>query len=282
MKTLLFLLAALPLFSEPSLTSVQKNISYRPEGTDNYQNERCKLDLYLPKTKKGFPTLIWLHGGALRNGHKDAPRNIAIAQHLSEQGLAIAMVNYRLHPQAEYPAYVEDTAAAVAWTLANISEQGGDPKKVFLGGHSAGGYLTLMVGMDPRWLKAHDLERSDLAGLVPVAAQTMTHYTVRKERFGSPNPFFITADDAAPVHYSNLKGIPPTHILWAENDAPARAEENAYLAAVLTGAKNTQVSTAEIPDCDHSSIAHNIANPNDPGAQSILAFVKKITAEPMP
>ena len=282
MKTLLFLLAALPLFSEPSLTSIQKNISYRPEGTDSYQNERCKLDLYLPEKKKDFPTLIWLHGGALRNGHKDDPRNIAIAQHLSEQGLAVAMVNYRLHPKAEYPAYVEDTAAVVAWTLANISKQGGDPKKVFLGGHSAGGYLTLMVGMDPRWLKVHDLERSDLAGLVPVAAQTMTHYTVRKERFGSPNPFFITADDAAPVHYSNLKGIPPTHILWAENDAPARAEENAYLAAVLTGAQNTQVSTAEIPDCSHSSIAHNIANPNDPGAQSILAFIKKIIAGPMP
>ncbi|MGJ8723315.1 MAG: alpha/beta hydrolase [Roseibacillus sp.] len=276
---LLFSLFILPLFAEIEAVMVKRDIPYSKKTDNTYQNERCKLDLYLPKRKKGFSTLIWLHGGGLKSGKKDDPRNIAIAQHLCEQGLAIAMVNYRLHPKAEYPAYVEDTAAAVAWTLANISEQGGDPKKVFLGGHSAGGYLTLMIGMDQRWLAAHDLERNSLAGLIPVAAQTMTHYTVRKERFGSDNPFIITADDAAPVRYANEEGIPPTLILWADNDAPARAEENAYLAAVLKGAKNTQVTTDEVPDCGHSSIAHNMARPNDPGAQSILRFIAKITTE---
>lgn len=279
MKTFLFLLLALPLFADLTTVTLKKDLSYHPESNDPYQNERCKLDLYLPSSRN-FATLVWFHGGGLENGSKDTPTNIAIAQQLSKQAIAVVMVNYRLSPKAKYPSYVEDTAAAVAWTLANISEHGGDPKKVFLGGHSAGGYLTLMVGMNPRWLAAHDLERNQLAGLIPVSAQTMTHYTVREERFGSDNPFIITADDASPVRYANEKGIPPTLILWADNDAPARAEENAYLAAVLKGAKNTTVQTAVITNRNHSSIAHRMSDINDPGAREVIKFIRLNTEKP--
>ena len=276
MKIILSLLLALPLFAEVENGTVKKNLAYYEQSDDSYQNERCKLDLYLPSSKD-FPTLIWFHGGGLKGGHKDGPKNVAIAQRLSEEGIAVAMVNYRLHPKVKYPTYVEDTAAAVAWTLTNIAKQGGNPKKVFLGGHSAGGTLTLMVGLDPRWLQVHNLQRSDLKGLIPVAAQTMTHYTIRDERFGTNNPFTITADDASPVRYAGLKGIPPTHILWADNDAPARAEENAYLAAVMKGAGHQMVSTQEIPNRGHSSIAHKMAEKNDPCARSLLEFIHRLS-----
>lgn len=276
MKLLLSLLFALPLFAEIEAVTVKKDIAYREQPDDSYQSERCKLDLYLPPSNN-YATLIWLHGGGLENGSKDDAKNIAIAQGLSNESIAVTMVNYRLSPKAHYPAYLEDTAAAVAWTLANIAEQGGDPKKVFLGGHSAGGYLALMVGMDPRWLAAHDLERNQLAGILTTSAQTMTHYTVRKERFGSNNPFLITADDASPVRYGNQEGIPPTLILWADNDVAARAEENAYLAAVLQGAQNTTVETALITDRNHSSIAHQMANPKDPAAAKLLRFITRFS-----
>lgn len=278
MKLLLSLCLTLPLFAETTTSIIKKNIAYHNESENSYKNERCKLDLYLP-TSNDFATVIWLHGGGLKNGSKDNPKDIAIAERLSQDSIAIAMVNYRLHPKAKYPAYVEDTAAAVAWIINNIAEQGGDPKKIFLGGHSAGGYLTLMVGMDPRWLAVHNLKRNDLIGLIPVAAQTMTHYTVRDERFGSNNPFTITADDASPVHYSGLKGIPPVHFLWADNDAPARAEENAYLAAVMKGAGHKAITSKVVANRNHSSVAHHMANLADPGARSLLNFVHRLSNE---
>ena len=276
MKFLLPLLLTLPLFADIETVTVKKDIAYHGQTDDAYQNERCKLDLYLPESHD-FATVIWLHGGGLKGGSKNNAKNIAIAERLSQNSVAIAMVNYRLHPKAKYPAYVEDTAAAVAWVLDKIAEQGGDPKKVFLGGHSAGGYLALMVGMDPRWLATHDLKRDDLVGLIPVAAQTMTHCTVRDERFGSNDAFTITADDASPVRYSGLKGIPPVHFLWADNDAPARAEENAYLAAVMRGAGHKAITTEVVADRNHSSVAHRMAGLDDPGASSLLKFVHRLS-----
>ena len=274
-RIFLSIFLTLPLFAKVETVTIKKDISYHESTTDAYQNTRCQLDLYLPPSKN-FATLIWLHGGGLKGGSKDNARNSAIAKNLAKQSIAVVMVDYRLHPKAKYPAYVKDSAAAVAWTIANIAKHGGDSKKVFLGGHSAGGYLTLMVGMDPRWLKAHQLERSDLLGLIPVAAQTMTHYTVRDERYGSNNPFTITADDASPVRYAGLEGIPPTHILWADQDAPARAAENSYIAAVMKGAGHKAVTTEEIADRNHSSVAHKLAESDDPGSASILRFMNQI------
>lgn len=69
------------------------------------------------------------------------------------QGFAVVAVNYRLSPKAQNPAYTEDAAAAVAWAYKHIEEYGGSPRRVFVTGHSAGGYLTLMVGLDKSYLQ---------------------------------------------------------------------------------------------------------------------------------
>jgi len=74
-------------------------------------------------------------------------------------------VNYRLSPAAKAPEFIEDAAAAVAWTLKNIQNYGGSAERVFLSGHSAGAYLSLMVGLDKRWLGAHLLDPKTIAGL---------------------------------------------------------------------------------------------------------------------
>src|SRR5688572_14331876 len=113
---------------------------------------RCQLDLYLPAGGTGFPTLLWLHGGGITEGSKDDAFTVELARALARDGLAVAAVNYRLSPGAKFPAYVDDVAAATAWLRANVRKHGGDPARVFVGGHSAGGYLALMVAMDPRFL----------------------------------------------------------------------------------------------------------------------------------
>jgi acetyl esterase/lipase len=124
-----------------------ENIGYYGELiNDTYQKERCKIDLYYPKTVKKFPTVVWFHGGGLKNGSKDIP------EQLKEQAMAVVAVNYRLHPKVKAPVYIEDAAAAVAWTFKNIDRYGGDPDKIIISGSSAGGYLTMMVGLDKSYL----------------------------------------------------------------------------------------------------------------------------------
>ena len=251
-------LADLPYKSGASLTS--------------YEQERCKLDLYLPAEPKGCPTLVWFHGGGLTGGQKASAQTVAVARSLAQGGVAVASVNYRLSPKAKFPAYLEDAAAAFAWIKAHIAAHGGDSGKVFIGGHSAGAYVTLMVGLDDRFLAAHKLKLSDIAGLVPIAGQTLTHYTVRVER-GLPKTAII-ADEASPLHHAR-KDAPPMLILFADNDMAMRAEENQLLAAALKAAGHTGITATMIEDRTHGSISHGMANLDDPVRRLVLQFIKK-------
>jgi acetyl esterase/lipase len=249
-----------------------RNCAYKSGAAlTEYEKERCKLDLYLPKGKAGFPVLVWFHGGALTAGNKDEEFNARNGYALASQGVAVAMANYRLSSAVKYPAYILDAAAAFAWVKANIAERGGAPGKVFVGGHSAGAYLTLMLGLDPQYLRAHGLETSAIAGLVPVSGQTMTHYTVREERGLKKDVIF--ADAAAPIYHVS-KDAPSMLVIYADHDLPARAEENQYLVAALKAAGHAHVVGRMISDRDHGTVAQNIAEAGDPCAQAILGFVR--------
>ncbi len=252
----------------------QTNIAYKiGDKLSAYEKERCKLDLYLPAKREGFTTLVWFHGGGLTGGSKESEVMKRLGTSLAEEGIAVVVPNYRLSPKAKYPAYIDDACAAVAWTLKNIPQHGGDGKRVFVGGHSAGGYLTLLLGMDARHLAKVGVKHSSLAGLIPVSGQTMTHYTVREER--GIGKFSVIADEAAPVRWAEAKGISPMLVLWADKDMPARAEENAFLVAVLKGAKNNRVTAKVIPDRDHGSVGNKIADKDDAARMAILDFMKR-------
>ena len=120
----------------------------------------------------------------------------------AKKGLAVVAVNYRLSPKVKSPAYIEDAAAAVAWTFQNIEKYGGSPKRIFVSGHSAGGYLTSMVGLDKRWLKPHGIDANEIAGLIPYSGHTITHFTVRAERgIDGKQPII---DDLAPCFTSAM------------------------------------------------------------------------------
>jgi acetyl esterase/lipase len=257
-----------------SKVTVLSDIAYKTGGDlTDYEKERCKLDLHLPSGRTGFATLVWFHGGGLKGGDKTG--DSAIAHSLAQKGVAVVAANYRLSPKVTYPAYLQDAAAAVAWARVHIAEHGGDPQKVFVGGHSAGGWLTMMVGLDERYLGKLEMRLSELAGLIPVSGQTMTHYTVREER--GIGRFVITADEAAPVYYGR-KDTPPMLVLYAEHDMVARAAENEYFIAIMNGAGNKGVTGQLIRDRDHGSIASRIADENDPARQAILEFIRARSA----
>lgn len=211
---------------------LEDDLGYAAEDEgDAYARERCTLDLHRPDVDaspdaRGYPTIVWFHGGGLTGGSKHVPEALA------NRGFAVAAVNYRLSPRVEARVCIEDAARAVAWVLGNIAERGGDPDRVFVSGHSAGGYLTSMVGLDARWLGAHDVDPNALAGLVPLSGHTITHFTVRAER-GIPGTQPIV-DDLAPLYHVR-KDAPPLLLITGDRhkEMLGRYEENAYLARMM-------------------------------------------------
>jgi acetyl esterase/lipase len=225
-----------------------ENIHYYSDAvnrSDSYINERCVLDIYHPTNKNGFATVVWFHGGGLKNGNKRIPNR------LKRQGIAVVAVNYRLYPKAKAPSYLEDSAAAVAWTFKNIESLGGDAKKIFVSGSSAGGYLTTMIGLDKRWLSAHDIDADSIAGLIPLAGQMLTHFTVREERGIDGTTMVI--DDLAPL--SHLRSDAPPILLVTgdrEQEMLGRYEENAYMSRMLKVVGHRDVRLLELDGFGHA------------------------------
>lgn len=237
-------------------------IPYR-DGADPAVRERCRIDLHVPTGKKGFATIVWFHGGGLTGGAREIPAG------LREKGFAVAGAGYRLSPKVRVTTCVEDAAAAVAWTVRHIAEHGGDPAKVVVAGHSAGGYLSAMVGLDRRWLKPHGIDPDRLAGLAPFSPQAITHFTARKER-GIPETRPVV-DDMAPLHHVR-KDAPPILLLTGDREMEllGRYEENAYFWRMLKVVGHPDVTLKEIQGYDHGAMAA-------PGLPILLRFVARVT-----
>jgi acetyl esterase/lipase len=241
-------LAGEPAPSETKYT-LDKGISYRPKDDSagsSYAQEMCRLDLYRPDGVKGFPTVVFYHGGGLTAGSRSVPSQ------LTKRGWAVVGAGYRLHPQVQHPAYIEDAAAALAWTFKNIASFGGDPDKIFVTGISAGGYLTAMVGLDKDYLAKHGLDANRIAGLIPVTGQMITHQTVRKEQGVEPSKFRPTIDKYAPLYHVR-KDAPPTLCItggW-EVDMLMRAEENLYFVGMMKLVGHKAVKHIVIEGADH-------------------------------
>ena len=229
--------------------TVEKDISYYPEEVlsreGDYARNRCKLDLRLPVGVTNFATVVNVHGGGLVRGNKCfAPWPGEARAHDPVAGVA---VGYRLLTNATPEQCVSDAAAAVAWTVKNIARYGGDPKKVFLTGVSGGGYLTAMVGLDPKWLAPHGLKPTDLCGIAPFTGQMTKHFNVRKVGFKDVDPQFVPKiDEWAPLAWATTNA-PPACFLTGGRDVEwkARVEENALLEASMRALGNTRVEFHE-------------------------------------
>jgi len=250
---------------------VLADLQYKSNDVSEYELERCKLDLYLPSETKDFATIVWFHGGGLQGGNKSG--DAFVGRRFAKDGVAVASVNYRLSPQAKYPTYIEDAAAAFSFVRSEVSKHGGSHANIFISGHSAGGYLTAMIGSDEQYLARHGLKLTDIAGLMPISGQMITHSTVRAER-GIPKTRPII-DQAAPAYFA-LKTVPPILLIAGSDDMAARAEENRYFAAALKGAGHKDATYLEVEGRNHSTIANRIGQPTDEVALAMLEFMKRL------
>jgi len=234
-----------------SLVAMVSAVVFSRDGLDKdvpYASpERCKLDVRWPVGQTNFPTVVWFHGGGLVNGSKHFIR--------IDDSIAQVAVNYRLMKAdvlTDGEVCVRDAAAAVAWTLDNIARYGGDPKKVYVSGMSAGGYLTMMVGMAPQYLKAHGHDVRELAGLAPVSGQATKHFNVRKFAGDEDPQFLPKIDGLAPLRWCS-KDLPPIVSICGEEpwEWKCRSEENRLLISSCRALGHENAWFVSCPFADH-------------------------------
>ncbi len=264
--------------AEEKARTEYKDIPYYSEAVlakaDEYQRSQCVLDVSQPIDAKDLPVLVWFHGGGLSAGNKEIPKL------LRGDRIVLVGVGYRLTPKAKFPDFLEDAAAAVAWTFANAEKYGGDPKKIFVGGCSAGGYLSAMIGLDKRWLNPYEIEPSRIAGLALLTGQMTTHFNVRK-LLNYPQPEYApVVDENAPLFHLS-KDAPPILLTVGDRriEWPARVEENELMAAALRAMKHPHVEFYDHDGFDHGKMGSNpeafaeirrfIETVNDPSKEAV-------------
>lgn len=200
-----------------------ENICYSPEH-EQY------LDIHLPEREE-FPVFVYFHGGGLERGDKARKKYNVFFKNMTEAGVAVVSANYRMYPEAKYPDFLEDAAEAVAWVCRNIGDYG-TATKIFIGGSSAGGYISQMLCFDDSWLAKHDLRPEDFGGFVLDAGQPTCHFNVLRER--GIDSRRIIVDESAPLYHVKADQVyPPMLMIVSDNDMKNRYEQTMLLVSTL-------------------------------------------------
>ena len=264
---ILLLVVSLSAFAQQEYI-FEKDIHYYPElvnKSDKYVASQCTLDIYYPKGLKNFATNVWFHGGGLTGGNKEIPKA------LTEKGVAVIGVEYRLSPKVAAPTYIEDAAAAVAWAFQHIENYGGNPNLIFLSGHSAGGYLVMMITLDKKYLKKYTIDANSIAGIIPFSGQAITHFTIRKEKgIAETQP---TIDEYAPLYFVR-KDASPMFLITGdpEMELYGRYEENAYLNRMMKLVGNKSTTLCKLEGFNHGNMP-------EPAFPLLINEVEKIRKE---
>ena len=219
------------------------------QKTDSLSQQRLKLDIHHPADGVGRrPVIVWFHGGGLTGGQKSIPAE------LTNRGYVVVAPNYRLIPDVTVTECIDDAAEAVSWVFRNIERYGGDPSRIFVSGHSAGGFLTSMIGLDKSRLTPYGIDADSIAGLIPYSGQVITHFSDRKTQgIGELTPWI---DRNAPLFHVR-KDAPPYVIITgdAEQELYGRYEENLYMWRMMRLAGHPDVSIYKLDGYNHGDMA---------------------------
>ncbi len=278
MKTTLAFLLLLSVAQAQNLTS---NIPYADPA-----DERQVLDIYAPDDAKNLPVVFWIHGGGWQTGDKTSvqikPRVFA------ERGFVFVSTNYRLLPHVEMGVLIRDVAKSLGWVHKNIAGHGGDPRRIFVMGHSAGAQLAALLCIDDRYLKAEGVPFDVLKGCVPVDGDTYDLPAIimtaefRQTVHGLPLPKFghrvkfgndpqKHIDFSAVTHVAKGKGIPPFLILHVAGHPNTTAQAR-RLGAVLKEAE-IPVKVFGSRETTHNKLNANLGLSDDPATKELFKFL---------
>jgi len=236
----------------------------------DYAPERG-LDLYVPARRDTpAPVVLFLYGGRWQDGSR--ADYAFVGRQLAGHGVLTAVADYRRYPQVRFPAFVEDAALAVAWMRQHADEHGGDPRRLYVAGHSAGAHIAALLGTDRRYLEAVGMQPEDLAGVIGIAG---------------PYDFLPLTDDdlidifgkesdwpaSQPVNF--VDGDEPRFLLLhGDDDLLVWPRNSVRLAARLREA-GVSVDYREYPDLGHIRILAAVRFPKlAPTLEDVVRFVR--------
>lgn len=251
-------------------------------------SERQTLDIYTPEKPdaKNLPVMFWIHGGGWQVGDKSDVGLKPAA--LTRRGFVFVSTNYRLLPDVEMDELTRDVATSLGWVIRNIADYGGDPDRVFVGGHSAGAQLAALICTDDRYLKQQGVAFDVLKGCVPVDGDTydipkiiMTAehrqaiYGGKMFTFGHRQKFGNDPEKhigfSAVTHVAKDRGIPPFLLLYFAGNPDTRAQAGIF---------ETRLKAAGIPvrafgkrDSNHSRLNDDLGTPGDPATAELYKFL---------
>ena len=238
-------------------------------------NPRHVLDIYKPEKGAGkAPVIVFFYGGNWVSGERD--QYAFVGRALAARGFVVVIPDYRLYPQVRYPDFLEDSAEAVAWTSRRIAAYGGDPKRIFAMGHSAGAYNAAMLALDPRWLREQGTGPGILRGWIGMAGPynflPVENETTRPV-FHYPN----TPSDSQPVnHISAL--APPALLIAARNDKTVNPERNTGVLAAGLRSAGVPVDEEYYDGVNHVTLLASLSSSPlrrlAPSLDAVEAFVR--------
>ncbi len=235
---------------------------------------RQQLDIYAPlgRTETAHPVLIFFHGGSWRDGEREGYGFVGRA--FASRGFVTVIADYRKAPKVRFPAFVQDTAATIAWVHTNIAKHDGDPERIFLMGHSAGAHIAMMAALDPQWLAAKDLKPDVIKGVIGLAGPyDFLPLTSDSSKIALGQWPDLT--ETQPITYVRADA-PPLLLLTGDKDTVVKPRNSQALAdkiAALGGQPRLKIYSG----VDHADIIMAVARPfrtKAPILQDVTEFVR--------
>ena len=269
-----------------SISTAEAQTTKRDSPYAQPATERQILDVYAPANAKNLPVVFWIHGGGWTGGDKSSVSHKPRV--FMERGFVFVSTNYRLWPKVEMGTLIGDVAKAVGWVHEHIAEYGGDPRRILIGGHSAGAQLAAILCTDQRHLQAEGVSFDVLKGCIPVDGDTFDIPAIievaetRQRAHGFPPPKdghrvkfgndpAKDRDFSAVTHIAKGKGIPPFLILYVAHH-PDNTAQARRLGAALKEA-GVPVRLFGATDTHHVKLNDNLGLPDDPATQALYEFL---------
>ncbi|MDQ0672225.1 alpha/beta hydrolase [Pseudomonas sp. W2I6] len=219
---------------------------------------RQKLDIYRPVTAlPDAPVVVFFYGGSWNSGSKDDYGFVGEA--LASRGIVVVIADYRLYPQVRYPRFLQDGAQAVAWAYQHSAEYGGDPRKLYVMGHSSGAYNAAMLALDPQWLAGVGLSPSVFKGWIGLAGP----YDFLPIENRDVRPVFFYPDsppDSQPINHVS-QSAPPSLLIASVDDNLVNPKRNTGGLAKKLRAAGVPVEEFYFTRTSHATLVASMSRP---------------------